>query len=290
MYSKNANVFAAIPSLHAAYPLITVLYGSLSKRLWLHLLFVVFTLGVWFSAVYSRHHYVLDVLAGGLCAITAYLLYRFLSRRSPIDRLLDAYSKLIWIMMIVDFFVTFSCVGFFFCLWSDDPFNKQRTEYATVNLEVSLPFLVMNVDCNWCGFFSSPGFLAIKSKTTYASKREKSFKSSDLTSSSVSVENSSIVSLAHSITRIGTEMPWSQCFFNLLRTTSLAPGRPVILGQQIESIINHETENRCLTQIDDNRPVVLFYDSSLWSVHVGTQRKVHSRSSFSSSVLTIDPG
>lgn len=95
MYSKNANVFAAIPSLHAAYPLITVLYGSLSKRLWLHLLFVVFTLGVWFSAVYSRHHYVLDVLAGGLCAITAYLLYRFLSRRSPIDRLLDAYSKLI---------------------------------------------------------------------------------------------------------------------------------------------------------------------------------------------------
>lgn len=97
MYSKNANVFAAIPSLHAAYPLLTVLYGSLSKKCWLHFLFVVFTLFVWFSAVYSRHHYVLDVLAGGICALTAFFLYRYLSRRSSIERFLDGYSKLIWI-------------------------------------------------------------------------------------------------------------------------------------------------------------------------------------------------
>ncbi|UJR15228.1 hypothetical protein I4U23_002184 [Adineta vaga] len=93
MYSKNANVFAAIPSLHAAYPLITVLYGSLSKKLWLHIAFVMFTLSVWFSAVYSRHHYVLDVLAGGMCAITAYMLYRILSRIPAINRLLVIYSK-----------------------------------------------------------------------------------------------------------------------------------------------------------------------------------------------------
>ncbi|CAF3310358.1 unnamed protein product [Rotaria socialis] len=95
MYSKNANVFAAIPSLHAAYPLITVLYGSLSKRLWVHIGFVLFTLSVWFSAVYSRHHYVLDVLAGGSCAIVAYILYRLVSRIPTINRLLVAYSKLI---------------------------------------------------------------------------------------------------------------------------------------------------------------------------------------------------
>ncbi|CAF1137995.1 unnamed protein product [Rotaria sp. Silwood1] len=95
MYSKNANVFAAIPSLHAAYPLITVLYGSLSKKLWLHITFVLFTLCVWFSAIYSRHHYVIDVLAGGMCAITAYILYRLLSRIPTINRLLNAYNKLI---------------------------------------------------------------------------------------------------------------------------------------------------------------------------------------------------
>ncbi|UJR31449.1 hypothetical protein I4U23_018942 [Adineta vaga] len=95
MYSKNANVFAAIPSLHAAYPLITVLYGSLSKKLWLHIGFVIFTLGVWFSAVYSGHHYVIDVLAGGTCAVSAFILYRLLSRVPTINRLLVAYSKLI---------------------------------------------------------------------------------------------------------------------------------------------------------------------------------------------------
>lgn len=95
MYSKNANIFAAIPSLHAAYPLITVLYGSLSKKLWLHIGFVLFTLSVWFSAVYSRHHYVIDVLAGGTCAVTAFLLYRLLSRIPAINRLLITYSKLI---------------------------------------------------------------------------------------------------------------------------------------------------------------------------------------------------
>ena len=95
MYSKNANVFAAIPSLHAAYPLITVLYGSLSKRLGVQIAFVLFTLSVWFSAVYSRHHYVLDVLAGGTCALTAFLLYRLLSRIPAIHRLLTNYSQ--WI-------------------------------------------------------------------------------------------------------------------------------------------------------------------------------------------------
>ncbi|CAF2630453.1 unnamed protein product [Rotaria sp. Silwood2] len=95
MYSKNANVFAAIPSLHAAYPVITVLYGSLSKKIWLHIGFVLFTLSVWFSAVYSRHHYVLDVLVGGTCAVIAYILYRLISRIPTINRLLAAYSKLI---------------------------------------------------------------------------------------------------------------------------------------------------------------------------------------------------
>lgn len=93
IYSNNPNVFAALPSLHAAYPVLTVLYGSLSKKLWLHIGFVLFTLSVWFSAVYSRHHYIVDVLAGGTCAITAYILYRILSRLPTINRFLTAYSK-----------------------------------------------------------------------------------------------------------------------------------------------------------------------------------------------------
>jgi inositol phosphorylceramide synthase catalytic subunit len=93
MYSKNANVFAAMPSLHAAYPLLTVLYGSSSKSICVQSVFVLFTISVWFSAVYSRHHYVFDVLAGGLCALCAYVVYRFLARQPTIDRYLDIYSR-----------------------------------------------------------------------------------------------------------------------------------------------------------------------------------------------------
>ena len=96
MYSKNANIFAAIPSLHAAYPVITVLYGSLSKRSMATYSCLFYShLSVWFSAVYSRHHYVLDVLAGGMCAVTAYILYRRLSRIPIVNRLLVAYGRLI---------------------------------------------------------------------------------------------------------------------------------------------------------------------------------------------------
>ena len=188
MYSKNANVFAAIPSLHAAYPLLTVLYGSLSKKLWLHVVFVLFTFGVWFSAVYSRHHYVLDVLAGGLCAIAAYLLYRFLSRRSPIDRLLDAYSKLIWIMMLVDFFVSFS----FLCLWSDDPFQQNKEQNMQRFNSMFFPFLWwLSTAMGVVSFSISPCIFSCNKIEENLWCRKKSPKSSNFTDR-MSGQNSSI--------------------------------------------------------------------------------------------------
>ncbi|CAF0785689.1 unnamed protein product [Didymodactylos carnosus] len=96
MYAKNANVFAAIPSLHAAYPVLCVLYGNLSKKLWLQILFVLLTLGIWFSAVYSRHHYVLDVLSGGLCSVSAYFIYKILSTKVAwVIKFLNNYEKVI---------------------------------------------------------------------------------------------------------------------------------------------------------------------------------------------------
>jgi hypothetical protein len=80
LYSKSSNVFAAMPSLHAAYPL-TVLYYGIKYRLgWINVLFATITAGIWFAAVYSSHHYVLDVIAGitcGVCGIGMFnLLYK----------------------------------------------------------------------------------------------------------------------------------------------------------------------------------------------------------------------
>ncbi|MGV3528642.1 MAG: phosphatase PAP2 family protein [Flavisolibacter sp.] len=64
IYSKSSNVFAAMPSLHASYMLIVVIYAFKKQMKYWKYLFVILMLGIWFSAVYTSHHYVLDVLAG----------------------------------------------------------------------------------------------------------------------------------------------------------------------------------------------------------------------------------
>lgn len=90
MYQKNANVFAAIPSLHSAYPVLCLLYGWRLHKRWLNLLFAFFVAGIWFAAVYTRHHYVIDVLAGGLTAVAGYLSFAYLATQTRLKAWLDA--------------------------------------------------------------------------------------------------------------------------------------------------------------------------------------------------------
>lgn len=93
MYEKNANVFAAIPSLHAAYPVLCLLFGWELRKPWLNVLFGVFIAGIWFAAVYTRHHYVIDVLAGGMVALAGYLLFQYLVVRDPLKKGYDMLLK-----------------------------------------------------------------------------------------------------------------------------------------------------------------------------------------------------
>ncbi len=74
MYAKGSNVFAAMPSLHAAYPFLGLYYSYTLRNKFFTLCFAVFTAGIWFSAVYLTHHYILDIIAGFLCALAAILL------------------------------------------------------------------------------------------------------------------------------------------------------------------------------------------------------------------------
>jgi membrane-associated phospholipid phosphatase len=64
----GANPVAAMPSLHAAYPIYLFLYGIYvwGKR---GIPLIVLPLGVSFSAVYMGHHYVIDILAGLVYAL-----------------------------------------------------------------------------------------------------------------------------------------------------------------------------------------------------------------------------
>jgi len=75
LYAKGSNVFAAMPSLHSAYPLIVFYYGIKNKLGFANLFFGLVMVGIWFAAVYTSHHYVLDVLAGITCASLGIFLF-----------------------------------------------------------------------------------------------------------------------------------------------------------------------------------------------------------------------
>jgi len=88
IYAKSSNVFAAMPSLHAAYPLLVLFYGIKYRfGLW-NFLFGTITLGIWFAAVYNYHHYVLDVLAGIFCGILGISISEILLARTNNGRML----------------------------------------------------------------------------------------------------------------------------------------------------------------------------------------------------------
>lgn len=74
IYARSSNVFAAIPSLHAAFPLLVWLsVRQLNVRHW-HWLFCAFWLLVSFAAVFLGHHYVVDVVLGWVYAGAVYWL------------------------------------------------------------------------------------------------------------------------------------------------------------------------------------------------------------------------
>lgn len=97
LYSRNSNVFAALPSLHAAYMLIAFIY-SLKARCpwWLRGLFAFICLGIWWTAVYTSHHYIIDVLAGIGVTLVGWIIFeQLLMRWGAFRRFLGAYERYI---------------------------------------------------------------------------------------------------------------------------------------------------------------------------------------------------
>ncbi|HEX8349623.1 MAG TPA: phosphatase PAP2 family protein [Hymenobacter sp.] len=84
IYAKNSNIFAAMPSLHSAYPII-VLFYALKRKAGPFIFFCfLLWLGIWFAAVYTSHHYVLDVLAGGSIALVGLGIFQLLLAKSKL--------------------------------------------------------------------------------------------------------------------------------------------------------------------------------------------------------------
>lgn len=94
IYSRNSNVFAAMPSLHCAYPVVVLFFAIKNNVKWTRWLFVLFMTGIWFSAVYSGHHYVTDIIAGVLCAMTGIFVFqKWIIKWKPFDRFIAGYEK-----------------------------------------------------------------------------------------------------------------------------------------------------------------------------------------------------
>lgn len=97
IYVNNSNIFAAIPSLHSAYMLIATIYAVISRQpKGLILCCIIVTLGIWCTAVYSCHHYVIDVLLGILTAFVGIALFELIVMRLPFfKRFFQSYANYI---------------------------------------------------------------------------------------------------------------------------------------------------------------------------------------------------
>lgn len=97
LYARNSNVFAALPSLHSAYTLVALIYAvrSRSPLVWRIILAVV-TAGIWFTAIYTSHHYIIDVLAGIACAFVGFLIFEYGLMKIPVfARFISRYTDYI---------------------------------------------------------------------------------------------------------------------------------------------------------------------------------------------------
>ena len=84
IYAQSSNVFAAMPSLHASYPLIVLYFGIKNRVGPINFLFGTIMIGIWFSAVYTSHHYTLDVLAGISCGTIGIISFQWMISKSKV--------------------------------------------------------------------------------------------------------------------------------------------------------------------------------------------------------------
>ena len=97
LYSRNSNVFAAVPSLHSAYMVIAFYYSLKAKYPnFLRVIFGIIMLGIWFTAVYSAHHYIIDAILGASCSVLGIFIFeKMLMKCGAFNRFITKYTAYI---------------------------------------------------------------------------------------------------------------------------------------------------------------------------------------------------
>jgi len=88
LFQYSANKFAAIPSLHGAYPLLLtlVLAAHGARRRWIALS-AGYTALMWFACVFLNQHYIIDLVIGAILTVPA-----IPAARRPLNHLVDMTS------------------------------------------------------------------------------------------------------------------------------------------------------------------------------------------------------
>ena len=87
----NSNHFAAIPSLHGAYPVVISLFAY--KKFKKHLGWLIFYVsGTWFAAVYLNQHYIVDLIIGAGYVFAAYQIVHRLLMPKVFNKFLDKWE------------------------------------------------------------------------------------------------------------------------------------------------------------------------------------------------------
>ena len=97
LYSRNSNVFAAVPSLHSAYMVIAFYYSLKAKYPnFLRVIFGIIMFGIWFTAVYSAHHYIIDAILGASCSVLGIFIFeKILMKWGAFNRFIGRYTNYI---------------------------------------------------------------------------------------------------------------------------------------------------------------------------------------------------
>ncbi|MBD5237811.1 MAG: inositol phosphorylceramide synthase [Bacteroidales bacterium] len=97
LYARNSNVFAAMPSLHSAYTFVAFIYTIRAKSsLGWKITMGIVTVGIWFTAIYTSHHYLLDVLGGISCALAGFIIFEYGLMKIPsFKRFINRYAAYI---------------------------------------------------------------------------------------------------------------------------------------------------------------------------------------------------
>jgi hypothetical protein len=82
LIANAAQWFAAVPSLHGAYPVLLALLAVRERDRRLLVGLIIYGLAMWCSTVMLNQHYIIDLVAGGLLACAAWWMGEWQTRRS----------------------------------------------------------------------------------------------------------------------------------------------------------------------------------------------------------------